>query len=75
VHVGTGALAPYPAVVIYDGSLLGLTPALAPGGFQTSALIPTGMTPISIMLQGFCLAPNPSNPFFTTTDAHEIRIQ
>ena len=75
VHIGTGALAPYPAVVLYDGSFLGLTPGLSPLGFSTTATVPPGMAPISIMLQGFCLAPNSNNPVFTSTDAHEIRIQ
>ena len=75
VHIGTSALEPYPAVVLYDGSLLGITPGLSPSGFATAGTIPAGMAPISIMMQGFCLAPNANNPIFTTTDAHEIRIQ
>ena len=75
VHIATGAWAAHPAVVIYDGSVVGLSPGLPPAGINMMASIPSGMAPISIMLQGFCLAPNPNNLYFTTTDAQEIRIQ
>ena len=76
VHIGTGALAPYPAIVIYDGTgVPGMYPALPPTGFHFANTVAPSLAPISIMLQGFWLAPNPNNPIFTTTDAHEIQIQ
>ena len=42
---------------------------------QVITHVPAGLSPIGIMLQGLCLAPNSNNPIFTTTDAHEIQIQ
>ena len=75
VHLSALPSAPYPIVVIYDGTLLSLVPGLGTYGFNTIATIPLGMAPISIMLQGYCLAPNPNNPIFTSTAAHEIRVQ
>lgn len=75
VHIGTLPSEPYPPVVLYDGTFMGFTPGLSTFGFNTVAIVPPGILPISFMLQGFCLSPNPSNPVFTATAAQEIRVQ
>lgn len=75
VHIGEGVAPPNTAVVLYDGSFLGFTSALSPGGFQTTAIVPLPLPATSVMIQGFVLSANPGNQLFTSTDAHEIQIQ
>ncbi|MAB88211.1 MAG: hypothetical protein CMJ90_01970 [Planctomycetes bacterium] len=79
LHLDLSPAATYPITFIYQSS------ALPSSGFSTVAVIPPGMVPVSMMLQAVCLAPHtpigpppivgPGNPYFTATDAYEIRIQ
>ena len=74
VHLGTGLLAPFPIVLLYDGTAASFFNSLLPSsGLSLLFTMPSLPAGNSIMIQGFVLAPNPNNAVFTSTDAFEIQ--
>jgi hypothetical protein len=76
LHLDPSPAAPFPVTVLYGaGAFNMLTQLLPPSGVTLGWPIPTGVGPISVLLQGVALSPNPQNPFFTVSHGHEIQIQ
>ena len=75
LHVDPSALAPWPIIILHNGLATPFPPSLLPpGGLTNAYTVPMMPTGSSIMFQAFSLSPSPTNPIFTATDGHEIRM-
>lgn len=65
------------AVIIFDGNVP--TPfgpvLIGPGGVNLSFLLPPGLAPFGIRIQGIISSPFVANGIYASTDAHDIDLQ